>query len=66
MIIVTTGEKIRIAREQLELTQEAFAKLVNSSRMVVSDVENGKRELRESEIKSWCKVLNISIMELLS
>lgn len=61
------GEKIRNRRTELGMTQTELAEKVGISRVRLSDIERGVREvIKVSTLVAFSTVLNISIDELLS
>ena len=57
---LTFGEKLRLLREELELSQEALGKAVNMTQRKVSYMENNKYEPSMEDIKALCLFFNIS------
>lgn len=49
-VMITTGDRIRIARKQRGLTQGALASLVGVNRATVTKWETGKTAPRVSEV----------------
>lgn len=56
------GNRIRQAREQLGLSQEAFAARVSKTQTAVSEYENGNRRISITEIPKFAEVLQVPIM----
>jgi Zn-dependent peptidase ImmA (M78 family)/transcriptional regulator with XRE-family HTH domain len=61
------GKNIRELRKHLEITQEDLAQETGfSSSQIISQIENGQREVKAWELFNIAKVLHSSINELLS
>jgi transcriptional regulator with XRE-family HTH domain len=58
------GDRLRLAREYLELKQEEAAEAVGLSRSALSLVENGRRKVDAVELACFAKVYNQSIEAL--
>jgi len=54
------GERIKKIREKLELSQEQLAGSLKISRVSLSQIENGKREVSAEEIKKLSEIFNIT------
>jgi len=59
------GMKIKKIRDQLQISQEKLAEILSISRSSLSQIENGKRELKSCELVEISKAFNCSIDELL-
>ena len=59
------GMKIKKVRDHLHISQEKLAEILSISRSSLSQIENGKRELRSCELVEISKAFNCSIDELL-
>ena len=62
---MTFGDKIRLLRENKELTQTQLGQAVNMTQRKISYLENGKYEPSIDDIKSLCKYFNVSADYLL-
>ena len=62
----TLGHRIRQLREDLDLSGEAFAKLVNANRTTVSMVESGKQDLYVKQLETYARVLHTSVYYLVT
>ena len=67
-----TGQKIRIARamripkmEQQELLAKLQVEGLDISQSILSKIENGKRPVYDIELKTFAKVLDVSVDWLL-
>ena len=60
------GQKIRIARQKTELSQEAFAKVCMLDRTYISDVERGERNLSLLNLRKIAKALGVPISSLIN
>ena len=60
------GEKIRAAREDLDLSQEEIAKQIPMSQSGYSKIERGVQEPNLTQLRRICQILNISADFLLS
>lgn len=60
------GEKLRVAREFLNLTQEQVAQSLDLTRDVVLRIEGGKRNIRPEELLKFSKLYGISMEEIVS
>ncbi|MCP5104160.1 MAG: DUF4065 domain-containing protein [bacterium] len=59
------GKKIKRMRETMNISQERFAEILKTPRSSVSQVENGKRELKSHELIDISNFFNCSVDELL-
>jgi len=59
------GKKIKEMREAMNISQENFAEILNIPRTAISQVENGKRELKSHELVHIARTFNLSVDELL-
>lgn len=55
------GEKLRVAREYLDLSQEEAANAVGMPRSALSLIENGRRKVDAVELESFAKLYRQSI-----
>lgn len=62
----TIGHRIRMLREDLDLSLDAFSKLVNSNKNTVSMIESGKQELKVSQLQDFAQALQTSVYYLLT
>ncbi len=60
------GEKIRAAREDLDLSQEEIARQIPMSQSGYSKIERGVQEPNITQLRRICQILNISADFLLS
>lgn len=60
---MSTGEKIRMLRVQLKLSQESFAELVHVSRQTISKWENDICLPNVQNLLVICKMANVPINE---
>lgn len=58
------GEKIKHLREERNLSQEELAKLLGMHRTYISQVENGKRNIRLVNIGKIALALNVRLKDL--
>lgn len=56
---MTQGERIKILRKELNLSQEKFGSKLGLSKVAISDIENGKTGLTERNAKSICRTFNV-------
>jgi transcriptional regulator with XRE-family HTH domain len=59
------GELIRQARSRRHLSQIQLAELLNTSQMMISDLEQGKRALKVTELPAFAKALDVPMSFLL-
>ena len=64
-INIQIGEQIRIAREQVELTQEQFAERIEVSPQYVSDLERGVVGISIPTLKRACVTLGVTSDQIL-
>lgn len=57
---MSTGQRIRNAREGKGIFQSELAKKANISKSVMSRIENGDRAVRDDELREIAKSLNVS------
>lgn len=62
---MTTGEKIKIAREKAGLTQEELAKKIGLTKAAISRYESGQREPKISSIKKLSAAFGVKWEKLL-
>lgn len=55
------SERLRIAREQADLSQAQVAKMMNLHRPTVSEIEAGRRRVTVQEITEFAKVYDVSV-----
>lgn len=60
------GEKLKIAREFLELTQEQVALILDMTRNQIVNIENNKRTVKPDELYKFSKLYGISMEEIVS
>ncbi len=59
------GEKVKLLRKELKLTQEKLAELSKVDPKSIIDIENGKRNPTFKTIDKISKVLKVKVSELL-
>ncbi len=59
------GIAIRIRRNELNISQEAFAERAGLHRTYISDLERGKRNVSLENVEKLAKALNLSIADLM-
>lgn len=64
-INIIIGEQIRLAREQVKLTQEQLAERIEVSPQYISDAERGVVGVSISTLKKICTCLGVSSDQLL-
>lgn len=64
-ILINLGEKIKTARNKLEISQEKLAEKCNFDRTYISLLERGKRNPSYLNLVRLCDGLEINIKELL-
>lgn len=62
----TIGERLKEAREYLNLTQEQVAKILNIGRDAIIRIEKGMRKITSEELLNFSKIYKISVNELLN
>jgi transcriptional regulator with XRE-family HTH domain len=60
------GQKIRTARQKIELSQEAFAQVCMLDRTYISDVERGERNLSLLNLRKIAQALNVTMSSLIN
>jgi len=60
------GQRVRVARQNLGLSQETFAKTCNMDRTYISDVERGERNISILNLKKIADALKAPISNLIS
>lgn len=60
------GQRIRILRNNFNMSQEDLAKKLGVSRSTISQIENGEREIHISELCEIARIFNITVEELLN
>jgi transcriptional regulator with XRE-family HTH domain len=64
--VASTGNRIEARREALGLTREQLAEKLETTRMTVWRVENGKQGVDADDLKRWAKALKTTASELLA
>lgn len=59
-------ERLKKARQVLNLSQEFVAKEMNMSRTTISAIESGHREVKAEELNHFSKLYGVSVDELLN
>jgi transcriptional regulator with XRE-family HTH domain len=59
------GDRIRVLREEMDLSQEDLAKRIGIDRVSLSQIENGKRSVKAEELGLIANALNVSADMLL-
>lgn len=59
------GTRLRKAREYIGLTQEDVAKLMNVSRVIITNIENGTRKVSAEELSKFSKIYGWTMENLL-
>ena len=57
---MTQGERIKAVRKSLGLTLEKFGEKIGVTKVAISNLENGHRNLTEQMTKSICREFNVS------
>lgn len=57
---MTIGERIKLIRDKLDITQEEFSKKLGTTRNTITNYEAGRREPMEATIKSICREFNVN------
>ena len=57
-------ENIRAIRLEKSISQQAIADALNVDVSAISNIENGKRELRVSELENIANVLRVDVIDL--
>ena len=60
------SEKLKIAREFLELTQDQVASALDMTRNSIVNIENNKRSVKSDELYKFSKLYGISMEEIVS
>lgn len=56
---MTEGERIKQIRKDHEMTLEQFGKILGVTKVAISNIENGKRNVTKQMRKSICREFNI-------
>ena len=54
------GERIKLIRNRLNITQDEFSKKLGTTRNTITNYEAGRREPMEATIKSICREFNVN------
>ncbi len=60
------GEKLRKAREYLELTQEQVAKILGVGRDAIIRIEKGSRKITAEELSDFSRLYNVSMDDIVN
>ena len=63
---MSTGEKIKIHRQNRGMSQIDLAKIMGKSPVWLSKIEKEQREIRVSDLEKICKVLQVEVDQLLN
>ena len=64
MITNEFGQRVKVLRNKLGLSQEKFALMINMDRTYFASVEAGRRNISLCNIKKIADGLNVSLSEL--
>lgn len=64
VILKNLGERIRILRNRMGVSQEKFALSIGMDRTYLASVESGRRNISICNIKKIADGLNVSLSEL--
>ncbi len=56
---MTEGERIKQIRKENRMTLEQFGKILGVTKVAISNIENGKRNVTEQMRKSICREFNV-------
>lgn len=56
---MTEGERIKQIRKNNQMTLEQFGKILGVTKVAISNIENGKRNVTEQMRKSICREFNV-------
>lgn len=62
---MTFGEKLKICRAERDMSQEAFAKLLGTTKQVISRYETNQRVPKITTVSEYAKILEIPLEFLL-
>lgn len=54
------GERIKLIRKELGLSQSEFGKKIGKGKVAISQIENGKAGLSKSNVKLICQGFNVN------
>lgn len=57
---MTQGERVKEVRNKLDLTLENFGKKLGVTKVAISNIERGNRNLTEQMLKSICREFDVS------
>ena len=57
---MTQGERVKLLRNELNLTLEVFGERVGVTRAAMSNIERGQRALTDQMAKSICREFNVN------
>ena len=60
MDYMAIGERVRISRKSLGITQEKLAEMIDVSTSFIGHIERGTRKLSVETLASICKALGVS------
>ena len=61
---MTQGERVREVRKKLGLTLEKFGEKIGMKKNSISQIENGKNNLTDANIKAICREFNVDYIWL--
>lgn len=62
----TFGEKLKEIRISRNMSQEEFARLLNTSKQVISRYELGQTVPKITVVAPWCRILDVSLDDMLN
>ena len=57
---MSKGERVKIIRECLNMSQEKFGNLLGVTKVAISNIENGNRGLTDQMLFSICRAFNVN------
>ena len=64
-MVLSFGEKIKLLRENMELSQKQLGESVNMTQRKISYIEHNKYEPGLEDIRAFCRFFNVSADYLL-
>ena len=64
-VLIRFGERVRLLRKAIELSQEAFADQCKLDRTYIGGIERGERNLALRNINVIARALGVSLSELM-
>ena len=63
---MSVGNRVKTVRKALGISQEKFGNQIGISKVAISDIENGKRDITVGELRIFSNLYGRSVEEIMS